>query len=458
MQSDTSRPNSKNSPVLVQRSDGAQSDQKSEAAAKGDPKASKFSPTYWESKVERRNWKDGEGTAREVAEWYMRVAWGGKQKRVPLGTNNRQEAGRKAARFYGDVRAHGWEEALRRLDPERAAAQERPDTLSLGEYAGTVRALGILSEKTVAGYEYGCRWFAAGILEAKRDRSRFDYVKGGSKAWREKLDAIPVSKLTANAAEGVMARFVEAAGPDPRKRRKAAQSANSFARNARALFGRKILRKLSIPLPAPLPFAGLEFLEAGSTRYVSTFNATELLSAARAELREADPDSWLALLLALGAGLRRGEIDALTWTQVRPGESAIWIGPTEHWKPKTATSEGLVHVDAFVMDELAARYRQAADNFVIRGLPAFPKHGTRCEFTFTRLTAWLRTKGVDTEKPLHTLRKEFGSIVTQTADIFTASRQLRHGDISTTARYYAENRRKVAPALGAMLGEIKPSS
>src|SRR5690606_6577517 len=143
------------------------------------------------------------------------------------------------------------------------------------------------------------------------------YRKGGSKEWREKLDAIPLEKLTANAAEAVMARFVEAAGADPRKRRKAAQSANSFARNARAPFGRRSLRKLTIPLPSPLPFAGLEFLDAGPTRYVSTFNARDLLLAAQAELREPDPDCWMVLLLALGAGLRRGEIDSLTWTQVR---------------------------------------------------------------------------------------------------------------------------------------------
>ncbi len=177
----------------------------------------------------------------------------------------------------------------------------------------------------------------------------------------------------------------------------------------------------------------------------------ELLEAARAELRGQDPDAWLTLLLALGAGLRRGEIDALTWTQVRPGESAIWIGPTEFWKPKTATSEGLVHIDSFLLEELMARYRQATDSFVIGGLPTFPRHAARCELTFDRLNEWLRAHGVNAEKPIHTLRKEFGSLVTQASDIFTASRQLRHGDISTTARYYAENRRKVAPALGEML-------
>ncbi len=169
---------------------------------------------------------------------------------------------------------------MRRLDPAQDAAEASdqvkaaaPGKLTLGEYVEVVRQLGILSERTLGGYVYGCRWFAAALLASpQRDKSRFDGRTGGAKAWRAKLDGIALESFTANAVEGVMARFVAGAGKDPRARRKAAQSANSFARNARALFGRKILRKLTVPLPSPLPFAGLEFLESGPTRYVSTFH------------------------------------------------------------------------------------------------------------------------------------------------------------------------------------------
>jgi integrase len=42
-------------------------------------------------------------------------------------------------------------------------------------------------------------------------------------------------------------------------------------------------------------------------------------------------------------------------------------------------------------------------------------------------------------------------LVTESADIFTASRQLGHASIALTATYYAENRRRVAPQIGAML-------
>jgi integrase len=52
---------------------------------------------------------------------------------------------------------------------------------------------------------------------------------------------------------------------------------------------------------------------------------------------------------------------------------------------------------------------------------------------------------------LHDLRREFGSIIAATSDIYTASRQLRHSNIATTAAYYLDNRRRVAPAIGDML-------
>jgi len=41
-----------------------------------------------------------------------------------------------------------------------------------------------------------------------------------------------------------------------------------------------------------------------------------LLQQARHELAEEDPDGFLAILLALTAGLRRGEIDQLLWRKV----------------------------------------------------------------------------------------------------------------------------------------------
>ena len=123
---------------------------------------------------------------------------------------------------------------------------------------------------------------------------------------------------------------------------------------------------------------------------------------------------------------------------------------------KTADSEGAVFVDAGLIAELQ-RYRdnENASLYVLASNrapnPEAVRADYRAEATFYRLTGWLRAKGIATPKPLHDLRREFGSIIAATSDIYTASRQLRHSNIATTAAYYLDNRRRVAPAVGDML-------
>jgi len=70
---------------------------------------------------------------------------------------------------------------------------------------------------------------------------------------------------------------------------------------------------------------------------------------------------------------------------------------------------------------------------------------------FTRLTDWLRTKGVDARKPLHELRKELGALVTAEHGIYAASRVLRHADVSTTARHYSDLKTRPVVNVGAWL-------
>jgi integrase len=62
---------------------------------------------------------------------------------------------------------------------------------------------------------------------------------------------------------------------------------------------------------------------------------------------------------------------------------------------------------------------------------------------FDALTAWLRAKGVSAIKPLHELRKEFGSQVCAKYGIYTASRMLRHADIAITAQHYLDQKERV---------------
>jgi integrase len=77
----------------------------------------------------------------------------------------------------------------------------------------------------------------------------------------------------------------------------------------------------------------------------------------------------------------------------------------------------------------------------------------RCDKVIDRLTAWLRKKGITAHKPLHELRKAFGALIATHHGIYAASRFLRHSDISTTARHYADLTERVSVGLGKILAE-----
>jgi integrase len=77
----------------------------------------------------------------------------------------------------------------------------------------------------------------------------------------------------------------------------------------------------------------------------------------------------------------------------------------------------------------------------------------RCSLTFNHLSAWLRTKGVAAHKPIHTLRKLFGSLLNDRYGLHVASLGLRHSDISITAQHYVSKRASATVGLGSMIAE-----
>ena len=75
----------------------------------------------------------------------------------------------------------------------------------------------------------------------------------------------------------------------------------------------------------------------------------------------------------------------------------------------------------------------------------------RADETFARLGAWLKAQGVKSRTPLHTLRKEAGSLICQKSGLFAASRFLRHADVAITAQHYAAQKDRVTIGLGSLL-------
>lgn len=175
-----------------------------------------------------------------------------------------------------------------------------------------------------------------------------------------------------------------------------------------------------------------------------------LLADAQTELREAKPECYKAFLLALGGGLRRMEIDRLRWNSVLVETSVIRLEEHEFFAAKSEYSLADVAVEKELISELLA-LRQLDDVFVIRS-----EYGPRNMATyryyraakhFADLCAWLRSKGVRTKSPIHTLRKEFGRLLTEGYGIYAASTALRHSSVQVTAAFYAEDTRRIVPSL-----------
>jgi integrase len=134
----------------------------------------------------------------------------------------------------------------------------------------------------------------------------------------------------------------------------------------------------------------------------------------------------------------------------------IHVETTEAGGLKSEESAGDVPIDSTLVSLLRGFRAKASGQFVIEegtGITASKPWGQRyrCERVFYRLTQWLRRNGVEGTKPLHTLRKEAGSIVATKAGIHAASRFLRHADIQITSMHYADYKERVTVDIGALL-------
>ena len=240
------------------------------------------------------------------------------------------------------------------------------------------------------------------------DPSKFDHRFGGLTEWLAKAHDIELSKITPAKIQEWKQSFLAVAGSDPLALRKARISVNTFLRRSRSLFSRKVLRQLQLKLPSPLPFDGVEFEPRQSMKYRSEFDVIGLIRQAKSELGTSEPAAYVIFLLAVTAGLRRKEIDLLEWPSFRFKDNIIRIEPTQFFHPKSQDSIGEIQMDPQIMAIFRRYHRKAKGNFVIpSGKP--PKTVLRgdyyrCESDFDALNAWLRSKEVNTQKPLHTLR------------------------------------------------------
>jgi len=396
--------------------------------------------SYWESVIFQR---------RSGGNWHVQIQHAGHREKISLRTPVRWAAAHRARDFYIALVHNGWDEALRELKPERVPVSR--DTI--GDFLDELKAKADLKPKTLEGYATALRKIISDAFQIEGGNEKHDFRGGGHARWVERIHAVKLADLTPDVVQQWKRAFLDRAGNDPIRSRAAKISVNSFIRRAKSLFSPDQLKHLSrVQLPTPLPFERVSFEPRQSMRYRSMIDVEELTHAAHEELAQADPPSFLVFLLALGAGLRRIEIDRLEWTAFRWDECVIRIEPTPHFDVKTEHSIGDVPIDPELMTLLRGFNAQARGNFVIESPNSLRKRANyRARNVFKRLSVWLRGKGVSAPKPVHELRKESGSMVNRAHGLTAAKDFLRHADIGITAAHYIDRPRQATSGLGALL-------
>ena len=410
---------------------------------------------YWQKRIYRQKHRNQRGLATEDKTYSVQITHDKKRKTFQLHTANKKTAAQKARDIYLSLKSNGWEETLDRFTPKKTDIIEEA---TVGDLLRIYAEVADVPTKTAANYARALRTVVADIKKISRDKSRFDYVNGGADKWRAKIDNVPLSFVTPAKIQRWKLAYVKSKAINPVKENSAKLTVNSYIRYCRSLFSVKVMPYLEkeLNLPNPLPFQSIDLYPRQSMRYESSFDIEQLAMMARDHLPNIEQDQqWLIFTLAVSAGLRRNEIDKLTWRQIDLDRNTISLAATKYFKPKSENSGTLVSIDPDLAAMLRGYRAKSKGEFVIESNNA-PKLRSnvplyRSERHFKALIKWLRANGIEDRKPLHTLRKEAGSLVNQKHGLYAASHFLRHADIQVTSAHYVDNKEIITSGLGALL-------
>jgi integrase len=419
---------------------------------------SKTDHRYWIPKLFKAvGVRNGKRT--ESAIWSVRLQHEIGRTTFPLDTSNREAGAARARDIYLFMLANGWDPTLREFKSGSfAAPADKRATATIGEFLDELVTVADLKRKTFEGYACALRTIVTQIFKIDGGNQRFDYRKGGREKWAIRVHAVKLAEVTPFRVQTWKREFLARAGSDPVKLRTARISVNSLIRRAKSLFAADCVRHLqTIALPEPLPFAGVMFEPRPSPRYQSAIDIEALIAAARDELQEPEPEAYKTFLLASCCGLRKLEIDRLTWGAFRFDEGILRIQATKYFSPKTEDSIGDVVLEPELVELFRGYHARTTGEFVIES-PNMPRHAHRheiyrCQRVFELLINWLRTQGVTAKAPIHVLRKEYGSVVNKRHGIHAASLALRHANVGITSSTYVDSRPRATPGFGGLLSD-----
>jgi integrase len=309
--------------------------------------------------------------------WSVRFQHQGKRTCRSLDTPDYRLAQQRARQMVTSVRQHGWTSAT-----------------GLSGNQGKLSLADLLDRYQRSALSRGLR--PRSIASAQKDLRRVAREIG---AWR-------LADLTPAALQGWI-----------RESRVKPISLRSVLKNAACVFSRPSLQSMEMP-GVENPFARLVRPKVDREPFSAPARVwiTQLL---RQGIDELTGDPRLAFVLALGAGLRWGEIVSLTWEDVRADRVQIAAAKAKGRRARVVPIGELVRR---VLDSARGQGPLLSGD-------AKEAHKTLC--------VWLKQCGVKDAKPVHYLRKCFGSMAVADHGIFIASKLLGHSNISLTASTYA---------------------
>ena len=301
-------------------------------------------------------------------EWHVQIKFANRRERFPLRTPNKDAAAVTARDVYVSLLKDGWETTRERFKPW-TVKEVIPPSSTVGEFLNQIKAVSDLKPGTFEIYARKFRRVVAGVAEIKGEKSRFDYTNGGSQRWRASVDAIDLAALSEARVQAWKVRFLSAAASNPLLHRRARTTVASLLRASKALFSKKVLRHLTVPIPEPTPFTTIS-VESVPNRYRSTINPALLAQMAERELAAAQPEQHKIFVLALGAGLRRDEIDTLGWKQFDWQRGTIRVETNAYTSAKSNESEAEVDIAPELVEFFKAHMQQSQSEFVINSAVA----------------------------------------------------------------------------------------
>lgn len=347
---------------------------------------------------------------------------------------------------------------------------------SMGELSlEAARRLIKIKRETAAEQAYLARW---DLLKMRSDFSTFDELLAAYDLYTAGLDIEPntvkgnkraignimrtmrgdgydeatsrLSELTVGLIKEYEAAVIaarkaraEAAGWDKERRADelaaAARTAGSVWNQAKSLFSTEALaspayRKLVLP-----DLEELRPLRIGSSSIVAyrrpAQSVLDAIKAAVPALKQSDPAMWLALNLEVNVAMRRksGVWAKWDWLQDR----GVDLDGRAVWMFQIAVAKGNqseVRVDPDLAREMLA-LQPAGAEFIVPGRTDADR-----DEVFVRLCAWLRSMGLDANKPNHELRKWCADTMNARHGLTEAANMLGHSDQKLTSAVYVRHR------------------